>query len=77
VDQAAESVPPQTIHTGHFHGRIRAPCGRVLVQRPVRPVAVIVIDILTKDQAQMPLAGDQYPVQALAPGTASSPWMRR
>jgi len=49
---------------------MRALRGRVLVQRPVRPVAVIVIGILAKDQAQMPFAGDQHPVQALAAGAA-------
>ena len=70
VDQAAGPVPPQNTHTGHFHSRIRAPRGRVLMQRPVRPVAVIVTGILTKDQPQMPFAGDQHPVQALAAGTA-------
>ena len=70
VDQAAEPVPPQNTRAGHFHRRMRAPRGRVLVQCPVRPVAVIVTGILTKDQAQMPFADDQHPVQALAAGTA-------
>ena len=42
---------------------------RVLLQRPVRSVAVVVIGVLTQDQPQVPLAGDQHPVQALAAGT--------
>jgi len=45
------------------------PCGRVLLQRPVGPVDIVMIDVLTKDQPQVPLAGDQHPVQALAAGT--------
>jgi hypothetical protein len=34
----------------------------------VRPVQIVVIDVLAKDQPQVPLAGDQYPVQALTAG---------
>jgi hypothetical protein len=36
------------------------------MQRPVRPVRVVVIDVLIEDQPQMPFAGNQHPVQALA-----------
>jgi hypothetical protein len=36
-----------------------------LLQCPVRPVRIVVIDILTEDQPQVPFAGDQHPVQAL------------
>jgi hypothetical protein len=39
-----------------------------VVERPVRAVDVIVIDVLAQDQPRVPLAGDQFPVQALAPG---------
>ena len=34
---------------------------------PVRPVGVAVIDILIKDQPQVPVASDKHPVQVLAP----------
>ena len=44
------------------------PGGRALVQRPVRPVCVVVIDVLINDQSQVPFAGDQHPVEALAAG---------
>ena len=44
------------------------PGGRVLLQRPVRPVDVVVAGVLAEDQPQVPSAGDQHPVQALAPG---------
>jgi hypothetical protein len=42
--------------------------GWVLLQRPVRPMDVVVVGVLAEDQPQVPSAGDQYPVQALAPG---------
>ena len=32
VDQAADPVPAQNAHTGHFDRRIRAPGGRLLLQ---------------------------------------------
>jgi len=69
VDQAAEPVPPQNPDTCACCGRVLASGGRVLVQRPVRPVAVVVIGVLAEDQLQVPFAGDQHPVQALAAGT--------
>jgi site-specific DNA recombinase len=43
------------------------PGGRALAERPVRATNVIVPGVLTHDQPQMPLAGDQQPVHALAP----------
>jgi hypothetical protein len=51
---------------------MRTSGGRVLLQRPVRPVRVVVIDVFIKDQPQVPFADDEHPVQALAPG-ASDP----
>ena len=44
------------------------PGRRALVQRPVRPMDVVVIDVLTQDQPQVSFAGDQHPVQALSAG---------
>ena len=40
VDQAAEPVPPQNPDTCLYRGRILAPGGRILVQRPERPMRV-------------------------------------
>jgi len=34
-------------------------------------MAVVVIDVLVQDQPQVPFAGDQQPVQALAAGTGN------
>jgi hypothetical protein len=69
VDQAAEPVPPQNPDTRACGGRTLASGGRVLVQRPVRPMSVVMVGILAEDQLQVPSAGDQHPVQALAAGT--------
>ena len=41
-----------------------------LLQCPVWAMLVVVIDVLAQDQPQVPFAGDQHPVQALAPGAA-------
>jgi len=40
-------------------------------ERPVRAMNVIVLDVLTQDQPQVPFTGDQHPVQALAPGAGN------
>ena len=65
VDEAAEPIPPENAHIRQGCGWIRTSRGWVLVQRPVRPVRVVVIDVLIEDQPQVPFAGDQHPVQAL------------
>jgi hypothetical protein len=72
VDQAAEPVPPQNPGACACCGRILAPGGRLLVQGPVRPVAVIVIGVLVEDEPQVPFAGDQHPVQAAHAGSCQS-----
>jgi hypothetical protein len=56
-------------HT-HFLRVNRFARRRILVQRSVWPVGVVVIGVLTKDEPQMPFTGDQHPVQALAAGAA-------
>ena len=67
ADQASELVPPQDPGIRVHNGRTLTPSGRALAERPVRAMNVIVLDVLTQDQPQEPLAGDQHPVQALAP----------
>jgi len=67
VDQAAEPVPPQNPDTCACGGRTLASGGRVLVQRPVRPMGVVMVGVLAENRLQVPFAGDQHPVQALAP----------
>jgi hypothetical protein len=41
------------------------PAGRALGERPVRTMNVIVLDVLTQDQPQVPLAGYQHAVQVI------------
>lgn len=72
MDQAAEPVPAQNAYAGHFDRRIRTSGGRLLLQCPVWPVRVVVVDVLIKDRPQVLLAGDQHPVQALTAGAAHS-----
>ena len=65
-----EPVTAPSAHNGHFRRRMSPPCGRVLLQCPVRPMAIVMIDVLAQDQPQVPFAGDQHPVQALAAALA-------
>jgi hypothetical protein len=51
----------------YARGRLMRAAGwRALLQRPVRSVRVVVIDVLPENEAEMPLSRDQQPVQALA-----------
>jgi hypothetical protein len=49
-------------------GWMRTPGRGVLLQCPMWPMNVVMLDVLIKDQSQVPLVGDQHPVQVLAPG---------
>jgi hypothetical protein len=49
---------------------MRTSGGRVLLQRPVRPVRVVMIAVLAEDQPQVAFAGDQRP----GPGTPGVRW---
>ena len=55
MDQASEAVPAQNPDVCAQIRLIRTTSRRILAQSPVRPVRVVVIDILTEDQPQMPL----------------------
>ena len=50
VDQAAEPVVALNADAGHLRNWTRTPGGRVLLQRSVRPMRVVMIDVLVKDQ---------------------------
>ena len=75
VDQAAEPVPPQNpdLSPGAWYAPRSG--GRILMDSPVRPAGVAMAGILAQDQPQVPFAGDQHPVQALAPA-AGDPALR-
>jgi hypothetical protein len=68
MDQAAEPVPAQDPDISVRIRRMRTSGRRTLLQCPVWPVRVVVIDVLIKNQPQVPLASDQHPAQALADG---------
>ena len=51
------------IHDGQYGGRIR----RLELQRPVRPVPVVVLDVDSEDLLVVPATHDQQPVKALGP----------
>jgi len=53
VNQATQPVPPENAHIRHCRGWMRTPGRRVLVQCPVRPVGVVVIDVLVEDQPKV------------------------
>ena len=68
TDQATKPVPVQNPDIGAWSRWIRTPSGRALLQGPVRPMHVVVIDVLAQDQSQVSFASDQHLVQALAAG---------
>ena len=49
VDQATEPVPLQNPDACSCCGWIHAPGGRILVQGPMRPMDVVMVDVLTQD----------------------------
>ena len=71
--QAAQPVPPQDPDIRAHSRRTLTPSRRALAERPVRAVNVIVVDVLTEDRPQVPLAGNQHPVQAFAAGAGNPP----
>jgi hypothetical protein len=46
MDQATEAITAQEAHTGHVARWVCAPAGRVPLERPVRPVDVVVAGVL-------------------------------
>jgi hypothetical protein len=69
VEQATEQVSSMNaafstlIHDGQSGGRVR----RLELQRPVRPVPVVVLDIDSQDLLEAPATHDEQPVKALGP----------
>ena len=71
MGQATEPIAAQNPDIFAQSGWTRTPGRRALFQCPVGTVHVVVLDVLTQDQPQVPLAGDQHPVQALAAGAGN------
>lgn len=63
VDQAAEAVPPQNPDISPRDWCAPGSGGRILVECPVRPAGVVMVEVLAQDQPQVPFAGDQHPVR--------------
>src|SRR5215472_17743201 len=70
MDQSAEPGAPQDPNSRAFCGLIGSPGGRVLVQRPVWPAGVVVVDVFVKDGPKIPFTSDQQLVRAFAAGAA-------
>jgi hypothetical protein len=74
ADQAAKVVPAENLEVCAWSRWLPTSGRRALLQRPVRAMLVVVIDVLAEDQSQVPFAGYQHPVQALAAGTGDPPF---
>ena len=76
TDQAAEPFSPQYGRDIRAYRGADASVRRAdLLQLLMRPMRVVVIYVLAEDRLEMPLAGDQHPVQALA-ASAAHPALR-
>jgi len=80
TDQAAEPVSLQHPDIRPYSGRTRASSGRVLIQRPVRALRVVMVYVLAEDPPQVQFAGSfepllQWPV--CAPGKPVHNFERR
>jgi hypothetical protein len=51
ADEAAETVSPQNTHAALLYGWMDAPGGRTLLQRPVRPMSVVLVGVLREGTA--------------------------
>jgi hypothetical protein len=67
VDQAAEPVASPDADVVVRRRDVGPAVGWSLAERPMRPVGVVVSDVFAEDVLQVPSAGDEDPVGALAP----------
>ena len=65
MDETAEAVSSQW-SDGRAGGRGSAACGRMLVERSVRAVRVVVLGVLLQGYREVAQSGDQKVVEALA-----------
>ena len=76
VYEAAESVSSQQPNRG-TGGWGSAACGRVLMQRSVRTVAVVVLNVLAQHYIEVARPGDQEVVEAFPAQRADEPFRDR
>jgi hypothetical protein len=65
MDETAEAVSSQW-SDGRAGGRGSAACGRMLAERSVRAVRVVVLDVLPKHYREVARSGDQKVIEAFA-----------
>ena len=73
MDQAAEPVASSDADVVLRRGGGDLGVGRSLAQGPVRPVGVVVVDVFAEGVVEVPLAGDEDAVGALAPRAGDPP----
>ena len=73
VDQAAEPVASSDADVVVGRRDMGPAVGWSVADGPVRPVGVVVIDLFAERVVQMPSAGDEDPVGALAPRAGDPP----
>ena len=71
MDPAAGPVSAQHAHPGLVAGWRCVPSGRVVLERPVRPVDGVVAGVLAQGWLPVPFAGDQHPARAGAADPAT------
>jgi hypothetical protein len=75
VDQAAQPIASSDAYVGGCD--VGSAVGWSLAEGPVRPVGVVVIGVFAEGVVEMPSAGDEDSVSALAPGTGDPPFADR
>ncbi len=73
VEEAAKPVASSDADVGSLRRDVGPAVGWFLVQGPVRPVAVVVIDVFAEGAVEMSPAGDEDAVGALAPRAGDPP----
>jgi hypothetical protein len=74
VDQTAQDRAPSDSGSGQV-SHVRRWIGRPLAQRAMRPMFVVMTDVLGQHGGQVPLADDEYPVGAF-PAYGAHPALR-
>src|ERR1017187_190484 len=69
VDQAAQRIASSDAYVAAGGCDVGSAVGWSLAEGPVRPVGAVVIGVFAEGVVEMPSAGDEDPVCALAPGT--------
>src|ERR1017187_6753544 len=77
VDQTAQPIASSDAYVVAGGCAVGSAVGWSLAEGPVRPVRVVVIDVVAEGAGEMSLAGDEGSVSALAPGAGDPPFADR